>query len=67
MEREKALETAIAQLEKQFGRIQQELQIMTKPLVAVVVGPTASGKSALAVEIAKDICYNNIFLVKDIS
>ncbi|MBE6785006.1 MAG: tRNA (adenosine(37)-N6)-dimethylallyltransferase MiaA [Ruminococcaceae bacterium] len=26
---------------------------MTKPLVAVVVGPTASGKSALAVEIAK--------------
>lgn len=27
---------------------------MTKPLVAVVVGPTASGKSALAVEIAKE-------------
>lgn len=26
---------------------------MTKPLVAVVVGPTASGKTALAVEIAK--------------
>lgn len=35
---------------------------MSKPKVVVICGPTASGKTALSIELAKTIGWGNCFL-----